>query len=120
MCGKEIHPRFGRGRDIDLLFGVAGAGLGRLGILAVFDPAFVAQITAFLRLALAFGRLAVLVHLFLDEPCTFLDFTLDAHGGLLFEVSPRLSVSGKPMRQEPICSCSIWNLRSLSAFFSAR
>src|SRR6202161_428973 len=77
-----------------LLFGVARAGLGRLRRLAVLDPAFVAQIATFLRFTLAFGRLAVFVHLFLDEPCTFLDLTLDAHVGLPFLRSPRSSVSG--------------------------
>ena len=53
-----------------------GSGLGCLRILAVFNPTFVAQITPFLGFALAFGRLTVLVHLFLDEARTFLDFTL--------------------------------------------
>jgi hypothetical protein len=44
------------------------------------------QITTFLRFALAFGRLAVFVHLLIDEACTFLDFALHAHVGLLFDV----------------------------------
>src|ERR1700710_499327 len=65
------------GGILRLLFGVARAGLGRLRRLTVLDPAFVAQITTFLRFTLAFGRIAVFVHLFLDEPCTFLDLTLD-------------------------------------------
>ena len=103
-CGMSTRPGGQRasnsapakdgGGNLRLLFGVARAGLGRLRRLAVFDPAFVAQITTFLRFTLAFGRLAVLVHLFLDEPCTFLDLTLDAHVRLPFLRSPRSSVSG--------------------------
>jgi hypothetical protein len=41
----------------------------------------------------------VFVHLLFDEACTFLDFTLDAHVGLLFTRSPRSSVSCKPNAQ---------------------
>jgi hypothetical protein len=64
---------------IQLLFRVASARLGRLRCFAVFDAAFIAQITAFLGLCFAFGRLAMLVHLFLDEAGTFFNLTLDAH-----------------------------------------
>jgi hypothetical protein len=53
--------------DDNLLLGMTRAGLRCLGILSVFDAALVTQIAAFLRLALALRRLAVLVHLFLDE-----------------------------------------------------
>jgi hypothetical protein len=55
---------------------VTRSGLGRLWRLAVFDSTFVAQIATFLRFALAFERLAVFVHLLLDETSTFFDFTL--------------------------------------------
>jgi hypothetical protein len=59
-----------------LLLGMAHAGLGRLRRFAVVDPALIAKVASFLGLALAFRRLAVLVHLFLDEPCAFLNFAL--------------------------------------------
>ncbi len=54
---------------------MARSGLGCLWRLSVLNPAFVAQIPAFLRFTLACQRLAVFVHFLLDEPCTFLDFT---------------------------------------------
>jgi hypothetical protein len=48
-------PAFGRPRTLHLLFRVARSRLGRLRRFAVFDPAFVAQITTLLRFTLAFG-----------------------------------------------------------------
>src|ERR1700733_8027844 len=53
--------------------------LGRFDGLPVFDPAFVAKVAAFLRLALTLRRFAVFVHFFLNEASAFLDLTLHAH-----------------------------------------
>src|SRR6266404_8804582 len=58
------------------------------------------------------------VNLLLDEPCTFLDFTLHTHVGLPFAVSPRSSVSGRGMRQEPIFSSG--NLMRSGSLIDAR
>ena len=78
MCDVELRPRCGRGGRFCLLSGIARSGLGRLRRLAVFDPAFVAQITTFLRFTLAFGRLAVFVVSSLTNPAPSLisPFTL--------------------------------------------
>jgi hypothetical protein len=82
---------------------MAGAWLGRFRRFAVFDPALVSQIAAFLRFALAFWRLAVFVHFFLDEACAFLDFTLDAHVGLLLRFDAVKRVM-REMRGQCFCS----------------
>src|SRR3954452_6451892 len=61
---------------------VTGTRLRRLRRLAVFDPAFVAQVATFLSLLLALGGLAAFVHLFFDEPGAFLHFAFNAHDDL--------------------------------------
>ena len=62
-----------------LAMSVPTAGVGRLGRLTVLNPAFIAQITAFLGFRLAFYGLAVLVCLLLDEARGLLDVSFDAH-----------------------------------------
>jgi hypothetical protein len=59
---------------------IAGTGLRGLRRFAIFDTTFITKITAFLRLPLRFGCLAVLVHLFLDVARTFFDFAFNTHG----------------------------------------
>jgi hypothetical protein len=71
--------RWSEGGIIRLLFRVTGSRLCGFRRLAVLNTAFVTQITAFLRFCFAFWGHAVLVHLFFDEACGFLDFTLDTH-----------------------------------------
>jgi hypothetical protein len=67
-----------------LFFRMSGARLSRLWRLAVFDPAFVTQITSLLRFLLAFWRFAVLISLLFNKSGGFFYFSLDAHVGCPF------------------------------------
>jgi hypothetical protein len=82
---KQNRPwRFARGGLEGQFSLVAGARLGRLWRLAIFDPAFVTQVAAFLSFLLTFRGFAVFVQLLFYETGTFLHFTFDAHGSLPF------------------------------------
>src|SRR3546814_13149204 len=78
----------GCGEGFVLLF---GAGSTRLRRLAILDATFVAKVAAFLRTALGFGGIALLVELFLHIASGFFCFAFDAHFHLhlLMVVKPR-------------------------------
>jgi hypothetical protein len=66
---------------------VSGTGLGSFRCFAILDATFVAQVTTFLGLSLAFRGLTVFVSLFLHEASGFLNLTFNAHCMLLISPS---------------------------------
>src|SRR3546814_3164468 len=86
-AGPSCH---GCGEGFVLLF---GAGSTRLRRLAILDATFVAKVAAFLRTALGFGGIALLVELFLHIASGFFCFAFDAHFHLQDRKSTRLNSS---------------------------
>lgn len=80
---------------------VASARLRGLGFFAVFYTALIAKIASFLRLLLAFRRLAVFVKFLFDETRSFLSFTSNAHCTLLCEASQLGCKASVPDHQFP-------------------
>jgi hypothetical protein len=83
---------------------VTGARLGGFRGLAVFHPAFVSKVAAFLSLSRAFRGLAVFVHFFLYETCTFLDLAFDTHFGLPLYFFATVTRAAQTTRRALFCS----------------